>query len=291
MAGPVKYQGKPSWIRQKVPGGEIYNFIDNIVKEKKLHTVCKSAGCPNLAECWSGGTASLMILGEICTRGCRFCEVAKGRPVSYDKDEPYRVAESIRMMKLRHVVITSVARDDLEDQGAQLWAETIREVRREAPECNIEVLIPDLQGRPDLLDVILDANPDILGHNFETVERLQKKIRGKANLRDSSLVLRHAKSRGFVVKTGIMLGLGERQPEIEEMILYCARLQVDILTIGQYLQPNKKLLPVIEMITPEMFNYYKKFALGHGIRVCESSPMQRSSFRAEQSAFLIKGHL
>jgi lipoyl synthase len=277
--------GKPAWLKAKIPGGEAYSQVKAVVDKHALHTVCHSAHCPNLGECWAKGTATFMILGNICTRGCRFCDVPKGKPEGYDRHEPGRVAESIRLMGLKYAVITSVARDDLKDQGAEVWADTIRTVRTANPKCRIEVLIPDMQGRADLIDTILDAQPDILNHNFETVARLQKPVRGRGNIVDSSAVLRQAKAKGFLTKTSLMLGLGESAEELQEMILYIASLKVDILTMGQYLQPSQDHLPVERYVTPEEFESFRVFALANGIRVCISAPMVRSSYNADvQSA-------
>ncbi len=277
--------GKPAWLKAKIPGGEAYAKVRDIVVEHNLNTVCQSASCPNLGECWAKGTATFMILGNICTRGCRFCDVPKGRPGAYDREEPARVADSVRLMKLKYAVITSVARDDLPDQGADVWAETIRAVRAAAPACRIEVLIPDMQGNLGLVDRILDARPDILNHNFETVPRLQKQVRGRGNIADSSSVLAHAKARGFATKTSLMLGLGESEEEMHGMIRYIASLKVDILTMGQYLQPSRDHLAVERYVPPAEFEALRVFSLENGIRICTSAPMVRSSYNADlQSA-------
>ena len=279
--------GKPAWLKAKIPGGEAYAKVRAIVETHSLNTVCQSASCPNLGECWAKGTATFMILGNICTRGCRFCDVPKGRPGTYDRDEPARVADSVRLMGLKYAVITSVARDDLPDQGADVWAETIRQVRAAAPQCRLEVLIPDMQGDLGLVDRILAAGPDILNHNFETVPRLQRSVRGRGNIADSSSVLRHAKARGFATKTSLMLGLGEEEAEMQEMIRYIASLKVDILTMGQYLQPSRDHLPVSRYVPPAEFEALRTYALENGIRICTSAPMVRSSYKAdEQSASL-----
>lgn len=276
--------GKPAWLKARIPGGEAYSRVRAIVEEHGLNTVCKSASCPNLGECWAKGTATFMILGNVCTRGCRFCDVPKGRPGSYDREEPARVAESVRLMGLRYAVITSVARDDLPDQGADVWAETIRAARAAAPACRIEVLIPDMQADLGLVDRILDAGPDILNHNFETVPRLQKKVRGRGNIADSSAVLSHAKARGFATKTSLMLGLGESEEEIRDMIRYIASLKVDILTMGQYLQPTRDHHPVNRYVTPAEFESLRVFSLENGIRICVSAPMVRSSYNADHQS-------
>jgi lipoic acid synthetase len=280
---------KPLWLKARIPGGEDYARVKNIVRSHDLHTVCESANCPNQGECWAAGTATVMILGNTCTRGCRFCDVPKGKPASYDREEPERVAASVRLMDLKYVVITSVARDDLPDQGAGVWAETILRTRAENPECRIEVLIPDLQGRIDLVDQVLDARPDVLNHNFETIARLQRQVRGRANIEDTSAVLRRAKERGFITKTSIMLGLGETREEIEALIRSIAALRVDILTIGQYLPPSKEHLTVQRFVPPMEFDALRDFALCEGIAVCQSGPLVRSSYRADEAAELLLG--
>jgi lipoyl synthase len=284
---PKTALGKPAWLKAKIPGGEAYSKVRATVEAHGLNTVCQSASCPNLGECWAKGTATFMILGNICTRGCRFCDVPKGRPGAYDRDEPARVADSVRLMNLKYAVITSVARDDLPDQGADVWAETIRQVRAAKSDCRIEVLIPDMQGNLELVDRILAAKPDILNHNFETVPSMQRSVRGRGNINDSSAVLRHAKARGFATKTSLMLGLGESEAELQEMIRYIASLKIDILTMGQYLQPSRDHLPVARFVTPMEFEALRIFALENGIRICTSAPMVRSSYKAdEQSAAL-----
>jgi lipoic acid synthetase len=279
---------KPLWLKAKIPGGADYAQLRDNVREHKLHTVCESASCPNLGECWSKGTATVMILGNTCTRGCRFCDVPKGRPEGLDTEEPERVAESVRLMALKYVVITSVARDDLADQGAEVWNETILRTRLENPGCRVEVLIPDMQGRLDLVDHILDAGPDVLNHNFETVERLQKHVRGRGNIRDTSAVLRRAKERGFFTKTSLMLGVGETREELEGIIRHIAGLKVDILTMGQYLSPGGPAhLPVSRFVPPEEFDSLRDYALTQGIRVCQSGPLVRSSYRADEAAAVL----
>lgn len=280
---------KPLWLKARIPGGEDYARVKNIVRSHKLNTVCESANCPNQGECWAAGTATVMILGNTCTRGCRFCDVPKGKPGEYDREEPERVAASVKLMGLKYVVITSVARDDLPDQGAEVWAETIVRTRAENPECRIEVLIPDLQGRVDLIDTVLDAGPDVLNHNFETVERLQREVRGKANFRDTSAVLHRAKERGFLTKTSLMLGVGETTQELEAVIRHIAGLKVDILTIGQYLPPSLTHLTVKRYATPQEFDELRDYALHQGIAVCQSGPLVRSSYRADEAAEILLG--
>jgi lipoic acid synthetase len=288
MSAPSVQTRKPLWLKAKIPGGADYAALRDNVREHKLHTVCESASCPNLGECWSAGTATVMILGNTCTRGCRFCDVPKGKPDGLDGEEPERVAESVRLMGLKYVVITSVARDDLKDGGAEIWNETVQRTRIENPGTRIEILIPDMQGKLDLVDHILDAGPDVLNHNFETVERLQQYLRGKANFRDTSAVLRRAKERGFITKTSLMLGVGETREELEAVIRHIAELKVDILTIGQYLSPGGPVhLPVTRFVPPEEFAELREYALAQGIRVCQSGPLVRSSYKADEAAAVV----
>lgn len=275
---------KPDWLRARLPNGPDYLETRRNVDAHKLHTVCQSAQCPNLGECWSRGTATVMILGNICTRSCTFCAVQSGRPTELDLGEPARVAESIAQMRLRHVVITSVARDDLRDGGASVWAATVRATRNRNPSTTIEVLPADFRGEQQHLDTLLDAEPDILNHNLETVERLQRPIRKTARYERSFWVLRHAKSRGFVTKTGLMLGIGEREEEIDQLLRDIAAADVDILTIGQYLQPSKKHTPIDRWVHPDEFARWKSRALEVGIRHVESGPLVRSSYKADEQA-------
>jgi lipoic acid synthetase len=289
--GPLPLNArKPNWLRAKIPGGPVYQQTTRIVHEHKLHTVCESAQCPNLGECWSRKTATIMILGNICTRSCGFCAVQTGRPTELDRDEPRRVAEAIRLMGLRHAVITSVARDELLDGGAAIWAETIRAVREENPGTAIEVLIPDFKGRWQDLDTVLAAKPDILNHNVETVSRLHKVVRPQAKYDRSLELLRRAKQAGFVTKSGLMLGIGETDAEIEATLRDMAAEKMDILTLGQYLRPSAQHLPLFRWVTPEDFVRWKQFSLGLGFRVVESGPLVRSSYHAdEQSDALVPG--
>ncbi|HEU5079568.1 MAG TPA: lipoyl synthase [Opitutaceae bacterium] len=275
---------KPNWLRAKLPSGPGYNAVRKLVDDHKLHTVCQSAQCPNLGECWSRGTATLMILGNICTRSCNFCAIATGRPTELDLGEPARVAEAVATMRLRHCVITSVARDELADGGASVWAATIRAVRYRNPSTAIEILVPDFKGKTEDIDTVLEAKPDIFNHNVETVERLQKPVRVQARYDRSRSVLRHAKSRGFTTKTGIMLGLGEEQAEIEQTMRDLVSDKVDILTVGQYLQPTPQHLPVKRWVTPEEFAHWKAFGLSIGLGVVESGPMVRSSYHADEQS-------
>ena len=281
---------KPAWLRAKIPGGLVYQETSAIVREHKLHTVCESAQCPNLGECWSRKTATIMILGNICTRSCGFCAVQTGRPTELDRDEPRRVAEAIRLMGLRHAVITSVARDELRDGGAGIWAETIRAVRAENPQTAIEVLIPDFKGRWQDLETVLAAKPDILNHNVETVPRLHKQVRPQARYERSLEMLRRAKAAGFVTKSGLMLGIGERDDEIEATLRDMAADRLDILTLGQYLRPSAQHLPMFRWVPPEDFARWKQFGLELGFRVIEAGPLVRSSYHAdEQSEALVPG--
>jgi len=277
-------QRKPSWLRAKLPSGPEYGRVRELVDTNKLHTVCQSAQCPNMGECWSRGTATVMILGNICTRSCNFCAIETGRPIETDLGEPARVADAVAKMGLRHCVITSVARDDLHDGGASVWAATIRAVRYRNPGCAIEVLIPDMQGRLEDLDRILDAEPDILNHNVETVERLQRRVRVQGRYERTRSILRHAKSRSFTTKSGIMLGVGEKREEIEQTLRDLHDDGVDILTIGQYLQPTPQHLPIDRWVTPEEFTSWKEFGLSIGYGVIESGALVRSSYHADEQS-------
>ena len=275
---------KPSWLRAKLPSGPGYTAVRKLVDEHRLHTVCQSAQCPNLGECWSRGTATLMILGNICTRSCNFCAVQTGRPTELDLGEPARVAEAVATMGLKHCVLTSVARDELTDGGASVWAATIRAVRHRNPQTAIEVLVPDFKGRHEHVDIVLDARPDIFNHNLETVERLQRPVRVQARYDRSRLVLRHAKDRGFTTKTGIMLGLGEEAAEVEATLRDIAADRTDILTIGQYLQPTPQHWKVHRWVHPDEFSHWKSFGLSLGIGVVESGAMVRSSYHADEQS-------
>ena len=275
---------KPNWLRAKLPSGPAYGEVRDIVDDNQLHTVCQSAQCPDMGECWSRGTATLMILGNVCTRACTFCAVQTGRPTELDLSEPPRVADAVAKMGLQHCVLTSVARDDLRDGGAKVWAATIRAVRYRNPSTAIEVLVPDFKGKFENLDLVLDANPDIFNHNLETVERLQRPIRKTANYQRSLDVLAHSKNRGFRIKSGIMLGLGEEQEEIRQAIRDLADIGLDILTLGQYLQPSSQYAPITRWATPEEFAQWKEEAHAMGIEVVESGPLVRSSYHAEEQS-------
>ena len=277
-------KNKPNWLRAKLPTSAEYKKTLQTVNEHKLNTVCKSAQCPNMGECWSRGTATVMILGNICTRSCSFCAIQTGRPSELDVGEPARVADSIAKMNLKHAVITSVARDDLKDGGASIWANTIRAIHNRMPECAVEVLTADFRGQQEYLDIVLDACPDIFNHNLETVKRLQRPIRKTARYDRSLWVLEHAKSRGFITKSGIMLGIGETEEEIKTVLNDMRNVGIDILTIGQYLQPSPKHEPVDRWVTPEEFLKWKDYALEIGYGVCESGPLIRSSYHAEEQS-------
>lgn len=281
-AAPTQ-QRKPEWLKVRLGGNAQSGQIADLVTRQKLHTVCESAQCPNRGECWSRGTATIMILGDICTRACGFCAIKTGRPSEFDVDEPRRVAESVKTMNLRHVVITSVARDDLPDGGASIWAETIHSIRANCPGIRIEVLIPDLKGVTDDLDTILDVRPDILNHNVETVPRLHQLVRPQAKYERSLKVLGYAKAKGFVTKSSLMLGLGEQTAEIETVLRDLRGINTDILTLGQYLQPTIKHLPVVQWVTPEQFARWKKIAISLGFRHVESGPLVRSSYHADEN--------
>ena len=275
---------KPKWLRARLPSGPGFEGVGRIIETNDLHTVCQSAHCPNIGECWTRGTATLMILGDICTRSCSFCAVETGRPIELDLGEPARVALAVAKMHLRHCVITSVARDDLEDGGAAVWAATIRAVRHSNPETAIEVLIPDFRGRLHDLDTVLDAKPDILNHNMETVRRLQKPVRKSATYERTLSILQHAKFGDFVTKSGIMLGIGERKNEIAETLGDLRSVGVEIITIGQYLQPTVDHAPIDRWVTPEEFHEWKEYGLALGFGVVESGPLVRSSYHADEQS-------
>jgi len=265
-----------------MPGGEGYSSLLKLVNDKRLHTVCQSAKCPNMGECWAAGTATLMILGDVCTRSCGFCHIATGRPPTLDLDEPRRVGEAVATMKLGHVVITSVNRDELPDGGAEVWAETIRQVRRQSPGTNVEVLIPDFCGNWDALQLVLDERPEILNHNIETVPRLYSRVRPQAKYHRSLKLLQIAKDQGLVSKTGMMLGIGETEPEIDSVLDDLVAIGCEILTLGQYLQPTLQHLPVERWVHPDEFATWKIRGEARGLRHVESGPLVRSSYHAEK---------
>ncbi|MFT4661210.1 MAG: lipoic acid synthetase [Flavobacteriales bacterium] len=280
-----KYTKKPDWLRVKLPIGKEYVEVRQIVSEHKLHTICESGSCPNMGECWGNGTATFMILGNTCTRSCGFCNVHTGRPLPVEIEEPKMVAESIRLMKLKHAVITSVDRDDLKDGGSMIWTETVNEVRKACPGITMETLVPDFQGKWENLQRIIDVNPEIVSHNLETVRRLTKEVRVQAKYDRSLEVLKRLKEGGMKTKSGIMLGLGETEEEVCETMDDLRSVGVDILTLGQYLQPSIKHLVVIEFIKPEIFAKYKEIGLNKGFRFVESGPLVRSSYHAERHLF------
>jgi lipoic acid synthetase len=280
-----KKVSKPDWLRVKLPTGKEYSEVRKIVSEHKLHTICESGNCPNMGECWGAGTATFMILGNICTRSCGFCAVATGRPLAVDLEEPSRVAESVKLMKIKHCVITSVDRDELKDGGSIIWAETIRQIRYLNPETTMETLIPDFQGKWENLQRIIDARPEIVSHNMETVRRLTKQVRIQAKYDRSLEVLKKLKEGGIKTKSGLMLGLGETEEEIYQTMDDLRGAQVNILTLGQYLQPTTRHLPVTNYIKPETFAKYKLVALGKGFNYVESGPLVRSSYHAEKHLF------
>jgi lipoic acid synthetase len=273
---------KPSWLKMKMPGGDEYAKLLHLVNDQKLHTVCQSAKCPNMGECWNAGTATLMILGDVCTRSCGFCHIATGKPPTLDLDEPRRVGQAVATMKLRHVVITSVNRDELPDGGASIWAETIRQIRAKSPGTNVEVLIPDFCGDWSALQQVLDEKPQILNHNIETVPRLYKQVRPQAKYHRSLKLLQIAKDQGFVTKTGMMLGWDETEDEIEAVLDDLLAIGCDILTLGQYLQPTPHHLPVLRWVHPDEFAEWKRRGEAKGIRHVESGPLVRSSYHAEK---------
>ena len=275
--------GKPKWLRVKLPTGQKYTQLRSLVDKYDLHTICTSGSCPNMGECWGEGTATFMILGNICTRSCGFCGVKTGRPESVDWAEPEKVARSIKIMKIKHAVLTSVDRDDLKDMGSILWAETIGAVRRMSPSTTLETLIPDFQGITEHLDRIIEAGPEVISHNIETVKRLTREVRIQAKYERSMEVLNYLKNAGARrTKSGIMLGLGETEEEVYETLRDLRTNQVDVVTIGQYLQPSKKHLPVKDFISPEQFKKYEEYGLELGFRHVESGPLVRSSYKAHK---------
>ena len=273
---------KPKWLKVKLPTGQAYKAVRGITKSHNLHTICESGNCPNMGECWGAGTATFMILGNICTRSCGFCNVMTGRPLVVDILEPKKVARSVQLMKIKHAVITSVDRDDLKDGGSSIWVETINEIRKENPETTMETLIPDFKGRLKDIQPIIDVAPEVVSHNIETVRRLTKKVRIQAKYDRSLDVLRYLNEGGIKTKSGIMLGLGEAEEEVVEAMHDLRKVGVSIITIGQYLQPSKKHLSVLEFITPDQFKKYKTIGLSLGFRHVESGPLVRSSYHAEK---------
>jgi lipoic acid synthetase len=272
----------PTWMRMRMPGGGHYLEVKKLVEKHHLHTICSSGNCPNIGECWGAGTATFMILGDVCTRSCRFCAVKTGRPGPLDKDEPYRLATSIRTMGVRHAVITSVDRDDLPDKGAGVWAETIRILKQEVPGLTMEALIPDFDAEPTLVNMVIASGPEVISHNLETVRRLTPRIRSRADYKRSLAVVRMVARSELISKSGIMLGLGEKEDEVFQAMDDLLENGCEVLTLGQYLQPTMKHMPVKDYIPPEKFEEYRNTGLEKGFRVVESSPLVRSSYHAEK---------
>jgi lipoyl synthase len=276
---------KPNWLKVKLPTGESYRKVRKLVDENKLHTICESGNCPNMGECWGEGTATFMILGNVCTRSCSFCAVATGRPTEYDLDEPRRVADAIKLMGVKHAVITSVNRDELKDLGATVWADTIREVKKSSPDTTLETLIPDFRAKWDLLELVANERPEVISHNMETVKRLYRKVRPQAKYERSLEQTQRTKDLGIRTKSGIMLGLGETDDEVYEIMDDLVAHGCDVLTLGQYLQPTKMHLDVVEFVHPDKFAHYKEVGLAKGFNYVESGPMVRSSYHSERHVF------
>ncbi len=273
---------KPDWLKISLRGNERFTATKQIVEGKCLHTICSSGRCPNMGECWSRGTATFMIAGDICTRSCKFCNTKSGKPNPLDAGEPDRVAESIRLMELNHAVVTSVDRDDLPDYGANHWLQCINRIKEQNPQTTLEVLIPDFRGRTELIDLVISARPDIISHNMETVRRLTPSVRSVATYDCSLAVLEHIAQSGIVAKTGLMLGLGETEAEVLELMDDVLARGVSVITIGQYLQPSRKHLPVVEYISPEQFEKLRLIGIDKGFAKIESAPLVRSSYHAER---------
>lgn len=278
----------PAWIKATLPSKPAYFELRNMVKELELHTVCESASCPNIGECWTRKALTIMILGDICTRSCRFCDVTTGRPLPADPDEPRRVAEMLSRLSLEHTVITCVDRDDLVDFGAAHWAETITRVKQACPDMTLEVLAGDFKGKTELVDIVLDADPDVFAHNLETVPRLSRQVRVQASYPRSYKILEHARKRNAVTKTGLMLGLGETIDEVKDVLKELAGLGVDIVTLGQYLAPSKSHLPIERYVHPDEFTALEQFARDAGITHVVAGPLVRSSYHADGQAALVR---
>jgi lipoyl synthase len=276
---------KPKWLKVKLPTATAYKNVRSVVKKHKLHTICESGNCPNTGECWGAGTATFMILGNICTRSCGFCNVQTGRPLSVDINEPRNIANSVKIMKVKHAVITSVDRDDLKDGGSNIWAETVNEIRKVNPNTTLETLIPDFKAKKEDIQKIIDVAPEVVSHNMETVERLTKKVRIQAKYRRSLDVLNILNKSGVRTKSGIMLGLGETDEEVIQTMKDLLDVGVTIMTIGQYLQPSKKHLPVFEYVHPDKFEMFKNIGVKLGFRIVESGPLVRSSYHAEKHLY------
>lgn len=276
---------RPDWLKVRLPMGENYRMVRNVVDDFKLHTICQSGNCPNMGECWGAGTATFMILGNVCTRSCSFCAVKTGRPNEYDEDEPRRVAEAIWLMKVKHAVLTSVNRDELKDRGAEIWYQTVRAVKERSPETTIETLIPDVKANWDALIRMIEAGQEVVSHNMETVPRLYRKVRPQAKWERSLEQIQRTKDFGKRTKTGIMVGLGETKEEMFAAMDELVENGCDILTIGQYLQPTKMHLEVAEYVHPDVFAEYKEVGLAKGLKYVESGPLVRSSYHAERHVF------
>ena len=273
---------KPHWLRVKLPTGKEYAHVRSLVDQHKLHTICESGNCPNMGECWGSGTATFMILGNVCTRSCSFCAVATGRPPEYDTDEPRRVAEAIQLMRVKHAVITSVNRDELKDRGASIWHQTVTEVKKLCPDTTIETLIPDVKGNWEALHIMISAGQEVVSHNVETVERLYRPVRPQAKYARSLEQIQRTKSAGKRTKSGIMLGLGETDQEVYQAMDDLVAHGLDILTLGQYLQPTKMHIEVAEFVHPEKFAHFREEGLRRGLKYIESGPLVRSSYHAER---------
>jgi len=276
---------KPDWLRVKLPVGKEYRKVRQLVDEHKLHTICESGNCPNMGECWGAGTATFMILGNICTRSCSFCAVTTGRPLPVDWDEPNRVADSVKLMGVKHCVITSVDRDELKDGGSIIWAETIKAIRRESPGTTLETLIPDFKGVWENLDRVIAERPEVVSHNLETVRRLTRQVRIQAKYDRSLECLRRISEAGLRTKSGIMLGLGEKEEDVVEAMQDLRNVGVHVITLGQYLQPSKAHHPVIDWVTPQQFDKYRDIGMEMGFKYVESGPLVRSSYHAEKHLF------
>ncbi len=278
----TKKKTKPNWLRVKLPVGKEYAKVRKLVDQYKLHTICESGNCPNMGECWGAGTATFMILGNVCTRGCSFCAVATGRPPEYDEDEPNRVAEAIKLMGVKHAVLTSVNRDELKDRGAEIWYRTVVAVKEQSPETTIETLIPDVKGNWDALYRMISAGQEVVSHNVETVESLYRRVRPQAKYNRSMEQIKLTKAYGKRTKTGIMLGLGEKDDEVYKAMDDLVEHGCDILTLGQYLQPTKMHIEVAEFIHPDKFDHFREEGLRRGLKYVESGPLVRSSYHAER---------
>ncbi len=286
MPTNLKYKRKPHWLTIKLPNNSNFTEINKLIAKHKLHTICTSGKCPNMGECWNAGTATFMILGDICTRACKFCNVTTGKPEAVNWNEPMNVAKAVETLKLKHCVLTSVDRDDLPDRGAKFWATTVKTIKKINPNTTIETLIPDFDAKPELIQEVIEAKPEVISHNLETVRRLTPQIRTKAKYDSSLKVLEIIAKSGIVAKSGIMLGLGETKEEILETMDDLLKAGCSVMTIGQYLQPSKQNIPVKDYVTPEMFKFYETEGLKKGFTHIESSPLVRSSYHAEKHVSL-----